>query len=716
MAWLIAAFPVVAVCDLMHALTYAGMPELIGPNGTSRAIFFWLMGRSVEALALGVVAFGWVLPLRTRGAALALAAGVSVLLVAWGSVGLHLFPATFKAGQGLTGFKVGYEFVLLVANAAIGWLLWRQARRQQSRSLMLMAMSAWLIAIGGISFASYSRPHDFQNLFGHVFKIAAYLCLYAATVASSLNAPFRALQASRQQARESERQLAGIVEMAMDAIVTVGRDQRVRVFNRAAANMFGLPREAAIGQPLSRFLPEALRAAHVSHLEAFATHGTTTRRMGGELQVHGLRASGEVFPLEASISKSGEGEHLLLTAVLRDVTHEHEAERAHAAQRVAEEANRAKSEFISRMSHELRTPLNAILGVAQLLADDTREPLSERQRERVRLSRRAGEHLLRLVDDLLDVARIESGRMNMERVAVPLARVAADAVAFTESLAAAREVALRAPAADAPGPLVLADPVRLRQVLINLLSNGAKYNRPGGHVELRWAATAEQVVAEVIDDGIGMDAQQQAGLFEPFNRLGRDRTGIEGTGIGLHLARQLMQGMGGELLIDSQPGRGTRITLRLLHAPDDAEPAPVPTLMPVPASPAAAGEPAGTVLYVEDDPVNMMVVEHFLERWPTVTLRQAETGADGLAAMREAPAPDVVLLDMQLPDMTGFDVLRALRADPATRGLAVLALSASAMPEDVRAARDAGADGYLTKPIDFVVLEAALTERLPRRG
>ena len=384
-----------------------------------------------------------------------------------------------------------------------------------------------------------------------------------------------------------------------------------------------------------------------------------------------------------------------------DVTEQHQAEEARREAMAAEIANRAKTDFLSRMSHELRTPLHAVLGFAQLLQADAREQLSEPQRAELGHILKAGWHLLALINDILDVSRIEAGRLQVVAEPVDVAGLLQDVLRMSEPLARQCGVTLGstvpvgADAADDRRAGVLADRVRLRQVLLNLVSNGIKYNRPGGTVRVALVRDGERVHIDVADNGLGMSPAQLEHLYEPFNRLGRERGGTEGTGIGLTITRQLVQMMGGQLDATSQAGAGTAMRVTLPHSAASTLPPPAP-----PPLPWAGGAPSGRVLYIEDNPVNAVLVEHLLSRWPAVQLSTAPDGASGIA-MAQAARPDLVLLDMQLPDMNGVEILQALRADPATQALTVVALSASAMPEEVLAARDAGASDYWTKPLDF---------------
>jgi CheY-like chemotaxis protein len=348
-----------------------------------------------------------------------------------------------------------------------------------------------------------------------------------------------------------------------------------------------------------------------------------------------------------------------------------------------------------------------MLGFAQLMHDDAAKASGERLQERTSLVLDAGRHLLALVDDVLDVSRIEAGQLHLDLRPVSLDEQLDKAMALCGPLALRRGVQLRADYRGLPLRAVRADALRLRQALLNLLSNAVKYNRPGGRVWL--AATGEGpdwMRIDVCDDGPGITPEQAEHLFEPFNRLGREHGQVEGTGLGLVLTRQLVELMQGRLEIDSAPGRGTRASV-LLRLAD----APALQLAALDAAPASQAEPQGVVLYIEDNPVNLLLVQQLLERWPAVRLLQAESGAEGIA-LAGTHRPGLVLLDMQLPDMDGIAVLQTLQRDPATRALRIVVLSASAMEDEVLRARAHGARDYWTKPLDFGAFLAGVRAQL----
>jgi CheY-like chemotaxis protein len=360
------------------------------------------------------------------------------------------------------------------------------------------------------------------------------------------------------------------------------------------------------------------------------------------------------------------------------------------------------------VSHELRTPLNAILGFARLMVSDADEPLSCSQRARLRHVLEGGDHLLGLVNEVLEISSLEQGAGSLTIGPVALQEVVDATLHLLAPLAGARGITLLTrPCTQAV--VLPSDRRRLEQVLLNLVSNAIKYNRPHGTVEVGLREVEAGIEIEVSDSGIGMTAQQLAHLFEPFNRLGSERSGVEGAGLGLVLCRKLVELLGGTLHIESQPREGTQARVMLPRVPP-AAPSPVP-LAPRPQPAAGSPAPVGRVLYVEDNPVNVVLVEQLLARWPGVELFIAEDGHAGIE-MARARRPDLVLLDMQLPDLDGLDVLDALRADAHTVDLPVLMVSASAMPEQVRAATARGADGYLTKPIDFERFELEVRQWL----
>ena len=581
--------------------------------------------------------------------------------------------------------------------------LWRSA---QERSMLLERLHREG-RMHNVALSVQLSPQDEREVLASVepVTLGGQPCLYVL-----LNDISAWRQAERRLQRR-DREFADLVSSASDAIISIDARQRVCLFNQAAEQMFQVRAEDALGQPLDRFIPGEWRSRHAAQVQQFIDSGSEARRMGSGRVIHGCRADGSVFPIEALISRVGQGDSLRLTVVARDVSQAKAAEQDHLARLAAESANQAKTAFLSRMSHELRTPLNAVLGFTQLLLSGRQDPLSRTQVRQVELVQQAGWHLLALINDVLDLSRIESGQLRVDARAIDPAPCLQEALALAMPQAQASGIALEGPPADVDLPVILADPLRLRQVLLNLLSNAIKYNRPHGEVRLQALRLPDgRLQVQVCDSGMGMTADQLQHLYEPFNRLGRERSHAEGTGIGLVLSRELMRLMGGELQLHSAPGEGTRVDLWLPTAPAGMPPAP-PAAAPAPD--AAAGSSAdadwgGRVLYIEDNPVNQLLMQQLLARCPTVSLQCVDTGTAGLQAVA-AQTPDLVLLDMQLPDMSGLEWLQRQSAAIAEGRLRVIAVSASAMSSDVAAAQAGGAVDYWTKPLrlDQVVHDLA---------
>lgn len=385
-----------------------------------------------------------------------------------------------------------------------------------------------------------------------------------------------------------------------------------------------------------------------------------------------------------------------------DVTQQHAVEQAERERDTAERASRSKSEFLARMSHELRTPLNAIIGFSQLLSEEPAVAAAGAL-PRLEVIHNAGQLLLRLIDDVLDIARIEAGRLRIDMRNLPLLPSLRRVVQGLEPAMAARQirVELHTDGPDADTLQVQADEGRLHQVLNNLLSNAVKYNRPRGWIRLTVRALDGQVLVSVHDDGPGLTEAQRSQLFQPFNRLGAEYTPTEGTGLGLVISRSLAESMGGALDLASPEGSGCCFVLRLRQA-QGAAPALPPPLPPA-HEPAPPPQGAVEVLYVEDDPVNVLLMESILMRRPGLALRVARSGADARQAVLSR-VPDLLLLDMHLPDTDGMQLLFQLRTCAGAERVPAVAVSADAMPQDIELAMSCGFDAYWTKPLNVVRL------------
>jgi len=367
------------------------------------------------------------------------------------------------------------------------------------------------------------------------------------------------------------------------------------------------------------------------------------------------------------------------------------------ARAVAESANQAKSEFLSNMSHELRSPLNAILGFAQLLASED-APQSDAQKESTSQILHAGWYLLDLINEILDLALIESGKLLLSVEPMSLDEVLLDCRTMIEPQAHKYQVKMDFKTPPSPG-FVRADRTRVKQILLNLLTNAIKYNRAGGTVVVECTRRSpDQIRISVRDTGAGLAPDKLAQLFQPFNRLGQQAGGEEGTGIGLVMTKRLVELMGGVIGVESTVDVGSVFWVDLVRArrPDFA--AVAPDLAPSQPPSMTHGQTPHTLLYVEDNPANLRLVEHLVARRKNMRLLSATDATVGIALAR-AHLPEVILMDINLPGISGIRALRLLREDPLTRHIPVVAISANAMPHDIRKGLEAGFFRYLTKPI-----------------
>ena len=434
----------------------------------------------------------------------------------------------------------------------------------------------------------------------------------------------------------------------------------------------------------------------------------------GELAyiIHSVEDVTEVVRLEQLGTAQ---EHLAADLRLRNARVEEEVRQRsmelREAKEAADKANAAKSEYLSRMSHELRTPLNAILGFAQLLE---LEDLTEEQNENLHFILNAARHLLALINEVLDIAAIEAGRLPLSLEPVAVADVVAETVSLIRPLADQHQVLLVSPPVSCQVH-VMGDRQRLKQILLNLLSNAVKYNRQGGRVELECGpAGDDRMRIQVADTGPGIAPEAIDQLFVPFERLGSEQTGVEGAGLGLPLSRRLAEAMGGTLEVATTVGQGSRFFVELPQAEGPVQRAERQQELEEPAQPDP--EPASelTVLYIEDNLSNLQLVERVLSRRPGVRLISAMRPQLGLELAAEHD-PDLILLDLHLPDMPGQEVLRRLQAEPRTAQVPVVVLSADARPNLIKELLAQGVKAFMTKPLDVKellgLLNTVATER-----
>ncbi len=509
----------------------------------------------------------------------------------------------------------------------------------------------------------------------------------------------------RRKAENRLRMLESSIENANDAILVTEAEPfnlpgpRIIYANRVFTKMSGYSLGEVLGQTPRMFQgpktdPEARRKIRAA-LEAWQPI---------RIEVLNYRKDGSEFWVELNIVPvaNEKGWYTHWVSVQREMSERKEAERVlEAARDEAQRANAAKSEFLSRMSHELRTPLNAILGFSQLLEMSNPSP---KQRENIGQVLRGGRHLLNLINEVLDISRIEAGRLEFVVEPVKVARVLEEAVSLVRPLATQRDITLKINRAERSldGVMVEADRQRLKQVLLNLLSNAIKYNHQGGRVDLicERASAGGCLRLSVRDTGPGISTKDLPRLFLPFERLGVNQSEVEGTGIGLAISKRLAGAMGGTISVESAEGQGSTFSLELPISAGSSQPVDEPGVQAPLSAVEASSEPVThTVLHIEDNPSNLNLVAEILALRSQVTLISTMQGRSGLDMAREHH-PDLILLDVHLPHLAGDVLLRELKDDPRTREIPVVMVSADATPLRIQRLLDLGAKAYLTKPLE----------------
>jgi PAS domain S-box-containing protein len=503
-----------------------------------------------------------------------------------------------------------------------------------------------------------------------------------------------------QRLRDQQFYTRSLIESNIDAIMTTDPSGIITDVNKQMEALTGCTRDELIGAPFKNYFTDPDRAEAGIKLvlseKKVTNYELTARARDGKETVVSYNATTfydrdrrlqGVFAAARDVT-----ERKRLDQVLQEKNVELENARS-----VAEKANLAKSDFLSSMSHELRSPLNAILGFAQLMESDSPPPTAS-QKESIAHILQAGWHLLTLINEILDLAKVESRQVPLSEEPVSMVEVMLECRGMIEPQAQQRGIKLTFPQFDIPY-FVRADRIRLKQVLINLLSNAIKYNIKQGTVEVDCTeSTPERIRVSIRDTGAGLYPEQLAQLFQPFNRLGQEAGGEEGTGIGLVVARQLVELMGGVIGVESTVGVGSVFWFELIAVDEpllsleggDAEALAQPHV--------PRGAQLHTLLYVEDNPANLKLVEQIIARHPDIRLLSAVNGNLGIELARISQ-PDVILMDINLPGLNGFEALKILRSDPATAHIPVIAISANAMPLDIDRGLKAGFFRYLTKPI-----------------
>ena len=503
-----------------------------------------------------------------------------------------------------------------------------------------------------------------------------------------------------QRLRDQQFYTRSLIESNIDALMTTDPAGIITDVNKQMEALTGSTRDELIGSPFKSYFTDSARAEAGIKLvlsdKKVTDYELTARARDGKKTLVSYNAT--TFH---DRDRTLQG----VFGVARDVTERKRFEQAlqetnvelESAKSAAEKANLAKSDFLSGMSHELRSPLNAILGFAQLM-DTASPPPSDLQKESITQILQAGWHLLKLINEILDLSVVESGKVSLSLEPVSLPEVLLECQTMMEAQAQQRGIVMTFPQFKQPS-FIWADQTRLKQIVINLLSNAIKYNQASGQVTVDYTVmSSERIRISFKDTGAGLSPEKITQLFQPFNRLGQEAGIVAGTGIGLVVTKQLVELMDGVMGVDSTVGQGSVfwVELRSTPAPElkvtaPEEAAPKLAIKPIDA-------PQKILLYIEDNPANMRLVERLIDRRTDIKLLKAVDGLQGIALAR-ASLPDVILMDINLPGISGIDALKALQEDASTAHIPVVAISANAMSRDIEVGRQLGFFRYLTKPI-----------------
>jgi PAS domain S-box-containing protein len=515
-------------------------------------------------------------------------------------------------------------------------------------------------------------------------------------------------------ARHEGQRLQTLLDNTIDSVITINQAGEIEHYNKACISLFGYEPKEVIGQNITMLMPASYRDLHKLGMARFMST-EESRILGKAVEVEALHKNGKTIPIELTISDfKWEGQHLF-TGIARDISRKKAEQHALVeAKQEAERANNAKSEFLSAMSHELRTPLNGILGFAQLLLSDKQEPLSARQEKNIKQIMHSGEHLLTLINDVLELSKIESGNIRTSSDHVQINTVIEDCLPLLQTLADQHQVKIEKP--EKAVGVVLADFTKLKQVFINLVSNAIKYNQPGGKVLISTSIQTHNSMLKltVTDTGPGIPQDKQHSVFTAFERLGQEHSANEGSGVGLSICKRLIDAMGGRIDFASSEGQGSSFWVELplsnqqeadRQAQSDSQPESHYDELLLRRNDNHS-KSMRHVLYIEDNPANIRLLEVFFSRHQRVCLHTCESAEAGLALLKTM-TPHVILMDINLPGMSGIEMARLLHEDSELNKIPLIAVTAAAMQEN-RDAAEGLFRAYITKPIDFQLLSRTL--------
>ncbi|HET7583878.1 MAG TPA: MHYT domain-containing protein [Gemmatimonadaceae bacterium] len=665
----------------------------------------YLAAVAASALALYVASRPSVGTPRLIGAGVCM--GVAIVAMHYTGMAAMRVPAHIRWSVTLVAASV---LIAVTASSVALWLfLWlRTDDSRRGRSLRVAAAVVMGLAIAGMHYTGMAAasflamhgtpfaPHGFLlEASGLAVPVAGgtFIILALALIGSITDHWVRVQLASAEALRQSEERYRSVMSEISEVIFRTDAEGRWTFLNPAWTQITGFTPEETLGKLLLDSIHPEDRSASVEQCRPlmegkadYCRHEVRYRTKDGEprwVEVH------------ARATRNAAGTLIGTAGVIRDITDRRQAEIAQrAARETAEAASRAKSEFLSRMSHELRTPLNAILGFGQLMEMDATTP---DQRENTEHILKAGKHLLALINEALDITGIESGRLRLSAEPVDVAEIVKEVLELTRPLAAKHRITLAGDSCPTER-YAHADRQRLKQVLLNLVANAIKYNRDAGMVRVECLRSGtDRVRLTVTDTGPGIAPEMLTRLFTPFDRLGAEQTGVEGTGLGLALSKRLVEAMKGEIGVTTMRGAGSTFWVELPEAESQLE--RLERLDDGDLSPAAVEHRACTILYVEDNLSNLMLMRRLFATRPAVELIPCMQGGLALELAR-SHRPNLVLLDLHLPDMTGESVLHRLRRSPDCGDIPIIVLSADATQGQIDRLLAAGARAYITKPLD----------------
>lgn len=510
--------------------------------------------------------------------------------------------------------------------------------------------------------------------------------------------------------QESETRHRAIFQSAVDGIIIIDTRGIIETINPAIIKIFGYTSDELVGNNISMLMPEPFASQHDIFISSFTQKGSSTI-LGRERELFAQRKDGSVFPVDIALDEMLLDSKRMFTGIIRDVTDRKEDEqKIIRSKEEAERANQAKSDFLSNMSHELRTPLNAILGFSQLIEFEDTLPTDVAENNQEILS--AGHHLLKLINEVLDLSKIEAGHIDLTLEPVVYNDLLLECISLIDPIAKSNEINIIYPN-NSDNILLRADRIRLKQVIVNLLSNAIKYNKKSGDVNINIEIVREDFCRiSFRDTGQGIKQENISSLFKIFNRLEAENSAIEGTGIGLVITKRLVELMAGNIGVESEYGIGSTFWIEI----------PIETENTTTSRPASGNTESLTnavkkqkrVLYIEDNPANLKLVSKLFSKKPHITLLTAHTPSLGLT-LADINQLDLILLDIQMPEMDGYKVLDILRHNDKTSLIPVIGISASAMPSDFKKAKDAGFNQYISKPLDinnfYTVIDNILSDK-----